>query len=141
MQIGGVLSRFPCNCGCTYGYTVGCPDTGGGGVGNPHQFMLGVTLYQTPWLFTPTICPGATVIGPVPIPVGGDPAWASQQLAALKAQLQQAIAQIENQENVVNESLKPQTVEQVEDLQGKLRDALAELDKRKSELGKRQGSA
>jgi hypothetical protein len=78
---------------------------------------------------------GLTPAGPVQ--AGGDPASASGQLAALKAQLQQALTEIENHEKAVNESLKPQTVAEVEELQGKLRDALVELDQRKSELEKK----
>jgi hypothetical protein len=62
---------------------------------------------------------------------------AAEQLAALKSQLQQALTDIENQEKIVNDSLQPQTVAQVEELQTKLRSALADLDRRKSELEKK----
>jgi hypothetical protein len=64
----------------------------------------GISLAVTTVAFTPGICPGATVIGPVPVPVGGDPAPLSVQLAALKSQLIQAIAEIERQEQVLEES-------------------------------------
>lgn len=87
---------------------------------------------------TPTLCPTATVIGPVPVPVGGDPVAASQQLAALKVQLQQALADLEKQQEAVEANLQPQTVAQVEELQSKMRDALDELDKRKTELQQKQ---
>lgn len=58
------------------------------------------------------------------------------QLAAIKAQLQQELAVVEQSEKAVAEALQPQTVAEVEELQGKLREALAELDKRKQELQK-----
>jgi hypothetical protein len=50
------------------------------------------------------------------VPIGGDPALAAEQLAALKSQLQQALTDIENQEKIVNDSLQPQTVAQVEEV-------------------------
>jgi hypothetical protein len=50
--------------------------------------------------------------------------------------LQQELAAIEQQEKSVSEALRPQSVADVEELQGKLRDAIADLDKRKQELQK-----
>ena len=50
--------------------------------------------------------------------------------ATMKAQLQQALVEIDRQE----QSAGPQTVAEVEELQGKLRDALNELEQRKSDL-------
>jgi hypothetical protein len=176
--ISDILSRFPCGCGCTYGYTIGCGPTMGcgastvfmaqlaagaaGGVGLPlpcvhisgcagGTIVCGGCTYIVSQcvtgscftgsvgclitFYTPTICPGATVIGPVPVPPEGDPAAASEQLAALKTQLAQALAEIEKQQAAAEESLKPQTVAQVEELQSKMREALAELERRKKELG------
>ena len=89
--------------------------------------------FLTPWL-----CPTQTVIGPVGVPPGGDPALASQQLAALKVQLQQALAEIEKQQEAVSASLQPQTVGQVDELLGKMREAIDELEKRKAELAKQK---
>lgn len=66
-----------------------------------------------------------------------DPEGVSNQLAAVKAQLQQELAAIETQEKAVAEALKPQTAADVEELQGKLRDAITELDKQKQELQKK----
>lgn len=66
-------------------------------------YTCGTTPVVTPVAFTPGICPGATVIGPVGVPVGGDPAPGSGQLAALKAQLIEAIAEIEKQEQALEE--------------------------------------
>ncbi|HEY6350133.1 MAG TPA: hypothetical protein VI636_12060 [Candidatus Angelobacter sp.] len=67
----------------------------------------------------------------------GDPEGIATQLAAVKAQLQQELAAVETQERAVAEVLKPQTAAEVEELQGKLRDAIAELDKQKQELHKK----
>ena len=80
-----------------------------------------------------------TVVGPQlgNIP---DPAAAAQQLAALKAELQQALRDVETQQQAADESLRPQTVAEVEQLQAKLKDALAELDSRKQELQKQDKS-
>jgi hypothetical protein len=51
--------------------------------------------------------------------------------------LKQALNKIEASEKALEESLKPQTIEEVEDLQKKMRDALGALDERKAELQKR----
>jgi signal transduction histidine kinase len=72
------------------------------------------------------------------VPPGGDPAVVSQQLAALKVQLQQELAEIEKQQEAVNASLKPQTIAQVDELLGKMREAIDELEKRKAELAKKK---
>lgn len=66
-----------------------------------------------------------------------DPQGLASQLAAVKTQLQQELAAIEKQEKAVAEALRPQTVADVEELQGKLREAIAELDERKHELHKK----
>ena len=65
-----------------------------------------------------------------------DPAAATQQLGALKVQLQQALAEIETQERALELSSQPQTVAQVEEKERKLHEELAKLDKRKKELAK-----
>ena len=67
----------------------------------------------------------------------GDPQGIAVQLAAVKAQLQQELAAVETQQKAVAEVLKPQSAAEVEELQGKLRDAIAELDKQKQELQKK----
>jgi peptidoglycan hydrolase CwlO-like protein len=65
---------------------------------------------------------------------GGDPAVAAQQLSIMKAELKRALEEVEHHEQSLSEKLQPQTVDQVEELQGKLREALEELDRRKAEL-------
>lgn len=83
-----------------------------------------------------TICPTATVEGPTPTIVP-DPTAAGTQLTALKAQLQEALADIEKQQKALEESLRPQTLADVEQLQEKMKEAMSELDKRKAELQKK----
>ncbi|MGA2760944.1 MAG: hypothetical protein ABSF08_11555 [Candidatus Cybelea sp.] len=60
----------------------------------------------------------------------------ADQLGELKAQLQQAVAEIEDLEKGLKESAQPRTVAEIEDLEDKLQAAMAELKKRKSELQK-----
>jgi hypothetical protein len=62
------------------------------------------------------------------------PAKRSANLAVLKAQLKQHLAAIEEHEKATNESLKPQTVAEVDDLQKKLQAAMEELKARRTEL-------
>ncbi len=66
-----------------------------------------------------------------------DPICAAEQLAVLKAQLKLALADIENREKQLEESLEPQTPAQIEELEVKLKEALTELRRRKSELKKK----
>jgi hypothetical protein len=63
-----------------------------------------------------------------------EPARRSANLAALKAQLKQQLAAIEEREKATNESMKPQTVAEVDDLQKKLQGAMEELKARRTEL-------
>jgi hypothetical protein len=72
-------------------------------------------------------CAGS--IDPGPIAQG-------QDLARLKEQLRQALNNVEAAEKALDERLKPQTVEEVEDLQKKMQDALGALEERKAELQK-----
>lgn len=76
-------------------------------------------------------CPGGSIIPPergVATP---------ENLATLKAQLQQALAQVEGQERAMEESQKPQTVEEAEVLEQKLVEALEELRQHREELRRR----
>lgn len=78
-------------------------------------------------------CLGTPTPGRIP---ATEPAIAAKQLAILKTQLKQALAEIEEQEKRLEEELQPKTVEEVEALQVKLREAADELEHRKSELKK-----
>jgi len=57
-----------------------------------------------------------------------------EDLGILKQQLRKALEQVEVHERVLEESLKPKTLEEVEQLEVKLKEALAELHARKTEL-------
>jgi hypothetical protein len=89
-----------------------------------------------------TVCGAVTVAcGPVTVTVDtdpGDPVESIGTLAALKAQLKQQLATIEEQEKSFGESLKPQTVAEVDDLQAKLQGAMEELKTRRAELEKQE---
>jgi hypothetical protein len=58
----------------------------------------------------------------------------ASDLPKLKAQLQRALKQVEAREQAVAKKLQPQTVEQIEILETKLREALDELARQKKEL-------
>lgn len=59
----------------------------------------------------------------------------------MKEQLKKALAQVEAKEQAVAESLKPQTVEQVDELERKMKDALQELQQRREELKRKADQA
>ena len=61
---------------------------------------------------------------------------AAQDLATLKQQLQQALAQVEEQERALTESYRPRTLAEAEELEARLREALAELLQHKEDLKK-----
>ena len=61
------------------------------------------------------------------------------QVSALKEKLKSALEKVEAHEKTVAENLKPQTVADVEMLETKLNEALAELKSRKTELQKKAG--
>ncbi len=82
-------------------------------------------------------CGGSATPGCPQFVAAIDPAAASQQLGVLKAQLQQALLQIEQQEQALAQSSQPQTLAQVEERERMLREELAKLDKRKKELEKK----
>jgi hypothetical protein len=61
----------------------------------------------------------------------------AEDLAALKAQLTQALSEVERAEQVLAESMRPQSIDEVEALEHKLEDALTELKQRKEQLRER----
>jgi len=69
---------------------------------------------------------------------GGDPLGDPEQLAALKQQLKQVLADVEKQEQAVTESLRPQTVAEADELQQKLQGALEELKGLRAELARKE---
>jgi DNA-binding transcriptional MerR regulator len=62
-----------------------------------------------------------------------------EQLRKLKAQLQEALSQVEQQEAEMTEAMAPQTVEEVDMLQSKLQEALEALQERRAEIQRRAG--
>lgn len=62
----------------------------------------------------------------------------AEDLAALKAQLTQALSEVERAEEVLAESMRPQSIDEVEALEQKLEDALSELKQRKEQLRERR---
>lgn len=84
--------------------------------------------------FCSLLCCGAlTAAGPGPVGPGDPVEWA-EQLAILKADLKEALAEVERQERAVEETLKPRDVAEVEELEGKLNEALTELERIKAQL-------
>jgi hypothetical protein len=64
-----------------------------------------------------------------------------EHLGQLKEELRAALERVEAEEQRVAEQMKPQSLEEVQQLEEKLTEALAELKKRRKELEKRsQGS-
>lgn len=90
----------------------------------------GVTTHTIPTL-TITFCPLLTG-WPVT-----DPVVTAEQLAILKAELQKELALVEQQEKLVEESLRPKDLAEIEVLEAKLHEALKELERLKSELKKK----
>lgn len=66
-----------------------------------------------------------------------DSVEAIEELNAIKAQLQAALADVDEEIKEIEDTLQPKTVEDVETLQTKLKEALEELDKVKSDLEKK----
>lgn len=77
------------------------------------------------------ICPG-TLIDP------GGPVEDPIQLAALKEQLTQTLAQVEAKQQAAEAAQKPQTVAEADELQSKLEGALEELKAHRSALAKKK---
>ncbi len=73
-------------------------------------------------------CPTASAPAPEAMSLDG--------LATLKQQLQQALAQVEEQERALAASHLPQTLEEADELEARLHEALAELRQHKEDLKK-----
>lgn len=86
-------------------------------------------------------CIGASKCGGCTLNVtgGGIPVFGitPEALAALKAQLKQALDEVESAEQLLAERMRPQSVEEVEALEEKLQAALSELKDRKGQLRER----
>jgi hypothetical protein len=58
-------------------------------------------------------------------------------LPELRQQLQRQLRMVEVTERAMEEAMVPQTAEEMDELMGKLRDAMADLEKRRGEMGKK----
>jgi hypothetical protein len=147
---GGGSCPGPCSncsaqsCGCTY--CTGCTALGSNCTVNTCTIATGCVALSGCNVFsgcgptpcglgsacgTGTFCGGCTVITFI------QPEEPVEKLAALKLQLRDALARVESEEKSVAESLKPQTVEQVDQLEKQLQAALDELRGRRDELARR----
>jgi len=103
---------------------------------------------QCPFPSVPTQCQSPSVNQMVaaqcPFPSVNNPGTgapdASQlsDLATLRQQLQQALAQVDQHEQALHAAAKPQTVEEAATLEQQMKDALAELQAHKADLEKKQ---
>jgi hypothetical protein len=85
-----------------------------------------------------TVCAGGSGCGVgSPIDIGPGPVIQPGDLAALKEELRQMLNAVEQQEQAMAERMRPQSVEQIDTLQEKLKGAIAELDRQKADLQKR----
>jgi hypothetical protein len=84
-------------------------------------------------------CGGVTCGGSVLF--GRGDAVDPEALAALKAQLREALREVESAEQQLAERMSPQSVEEVDALEKKLQEALEELRARKEQLRSREGGS
>jgi hypothetical protein len=88
--------------------------------------------------FCPTASAEAAAEGACPTASApAESALGPEGLAALKQQLQQALAQVEEQERALEASYRPQTLAEAEELEARLREALEELQQHKEDLKQR----
>jgi hypothetical protein len=133
---GALVARCPAifsNCGA---FT----PCGGGWSGACH----GPTCYGcTGRTFTcigATSCGGCTLnVSVLPFAMGLTDS--PEALGALKEQLKQTLQEVESAEAALAEQQQPQTVEEIEALEGKLQEALTELQSRKAQLQGREADA
>lgn len=117
----------PCTqqtCGCTCTQTCGCTCT--------HCTAGSMCTVRSVCTVRTVGCGLSQIIEG---PVGREQAaLTAEHLGALKAQLRSALARVEAAEQRVGETLKPQTLDEVSQLETKLKEALEELQKRRAEL-------
>ena len=87
-----------------------------------------------------SICGGTPCPGISAEACGGNSLDPAEQLGRLKAQLQEALSQVEQQEAEMAEAMSPQTVEDVDMLQSKLQEALEALTERRVEIQRKAGT-
>src|SRR5262249_5903661 len=125
---------FACTAACTFACTHAC-------TGACTHFCT-VICTQMCTICSEITCTGCshkpTTCHPVSIlpPQEGEAALSS--LAALKDQLKQQIAAVEEQEKAIDATLQPQTVSQVDQLLAKLQDAMEDLKKQRVTLAQKE---
>ena len=135
---GPYLQCYPtyiCHWGCTYyGYS-GCHFY----CTHVHFSGCGLTLQvECQNGSVPVVlCPGSLVTDTTPI-IQNTPQFSGPSLVNLKEQLKLALAAAEKQTAIESETLKPQTLADVEMLEKKMGEALEELRARKAELHKKK---
>jgi tRNA(Ile)-lysidine synthase TilS/MesJ len=75
-------------------------------------------------------------MGPAGGGMPGDPSASRNEFDAIRQRLRQVLKEVEEQEHQPLGPQAPQTLAEVDKLQEKLREALSELDRRKTELTK-----
>jgi hypothetical protein len=86
-----------------------------------------------------TFCPGGSIVCPGgSIDCGGTqiPIDIPQDIATLREQLKQQLALLDQQEAAQESQMKPQTFEEAEQLEHKMKEALAEIQKMKEDFKK-----
>jgi hypothetical protein len=78
-------------------------------------------------------CCRETVAGPGPVGPGDPVEWV-EQLALLKTQLKAALEEVEREEAVLEQTMKPSTEAEIDDLKAKLQEGLVELERLRAEL-------
>lgn len=81
-------------------------------------------------------CPGGSVYDPGKVEL--DPVVYVQQVAELKADLRQALAEVEEHEKSLGDVLKPGSLAEAEDVERELKDALKEIDAAKGQLRRKK---
>jgi hypothetical protein len=98
-----------------------------------HSICLGCSYT----CFYPTRCAGHSIFGcggPSVITLQEAEGSGVTDLQQLRAQLQQALAEVDEQERRQAAAQRPKSRAEAEELEGKLKEALAELQRQKSEL-------
>lgn len=137
LQCTGGCTIHQCTAACSILCTQGCTCT----FCTAHCTALGATCgpctgqcsfqctHPATWPQITTACPQ--------YPVGSDPEASFTALSALKEQLKQQLAEVEQQHAAAEAGLLPQSVEEADMLTKKLQEALDELKAHRAELAKK----
>ncbi len=88
-------------------------------------------LWAHPWF-----C-GTSTTWPGPV-AAGDPVEWVEQLAILKAELKEALEEVERQEAAAEQALTPRDIPEIDSLANKLKEGLTELARLRSELERKK---